>query len=126
MFFQPEAAAAARHLLDPDLLTINLVSAFIIEKVKGSRFVPFITQETKSLNRLIASFVSLAATVGVHFATNNPSSGVYVITVSGLTATSVLHAGFDWLKSYIGQEIVYQKLLKNGNGKAVVAASVPR
>lgn len=83
---------------------IGIVVVYLMEMVKRLRVVPWITQETRRLNRVLALVVAAAAAIGIHFSFD-ASAGV--LTVSGLTLQGVLHGLYEFAKQAAMQQFAY-------------------
>lgn len=90
-------------------VTVSAAVVYVIELLKRSQRVPWITTQTRRINRAVSLVLSAATAVGitVHF-----DHGV--LTVAGLTLGSILTFAFTWAKSFVLQELVYQTA---ANGK---------
>lgn len=94
-------------------VALNIVFSYLIERLKQSNLVPwFNSRWPRWAQRGVAIAVSGLTVVGVHFTTSHAGAGTYVITVTGLSMASVISSGMAWLKSFVFQEIAYQKLIK--------------
>lgn len=101
--------------LDPltTQVVLNVVMAWLLEKIKNSPLVPLLDSSKPKLNRFMAIVASGLTALGVHLTTAHPDTGTYVITVTGITGSGLATSAFHWLKSFIFQEIAYQKLIKS-------------
>lgn len=73
------------------------VISFVIAFLKNQHWFPYLTAETEKLNRYVAIGLSGLAALGIN-ATFDHSHGV--LTITGLTLTSIVTAGWLWLKQF--------------------------
>lgn len=92
-----------------DQLTMSSVVVMLIQWVKGTKLFPFVNENTASLNRVIGWLAAGGAAIGLHLAFDSTSG---TLTITGLTLTTMLHAGWDWIKSVAVQELIYQGVLQ--------------
>lgn len=85
-------------------LTTSAVITYGLEKLKESKYFPWLTAETKNLNRLASIVLAGAGALGVHAAWD-PSNHTLMIT--GLYWTSILHGAWDWIRSWVSQQLIY-------------------
>lgn len=101
-----------------------LFFSFLIQWMKNTKWFPVISADTAKLNRVLAVVASGITAFGIHH-TFDASAGT--LTITGLTLAGIYHGGWQWLRSYMVQEITYQKLVKEPAPAAtpVMAASKP-
>lgn len=92
----------------------SAIIVWIIQKLKGAKWVPFITQDSGALNRIIAVLGAAATTAGIHFSFDTTGG---VLTVTGVTLMNVGIFAWDILRSTIFQEIIYRSSVKPLQGK---------
>ena len=91
-------------------LTSSAVVVYAIELVKKSAIFPWLTAETKTLNRWLAVIGSGIAAIGVHFA-YDAKDGALVIT--GLTLGAVAHGLWHWAQQYALTQLAYDSAVNN-------------
>lgn len=96
-------------------LTVAMVVSYGLERLKQWQRIPWVTQETAKLNRILAAGAAAAAAVGIH-ASFSQEAGV--LTITGLTLAGIAHFGWQWLSSFVFQELTYRVAIKNGGVRA--------
>jgi len=97
-------------------ITASAVSVFIINLFKNAKWFPWLSAQSKVAARLWALALSAAAAAGIDVTFLHGT-----LTITGLTLTGILTAGWMWLKSFAVQEWIYQSTKQakpNGNGAA--------
>src|SRR5438445_27836 len=94
-----------------DQITASAVSVFVLQLIKKSKAIPWISSETPKLNRAIALILAGITALGIHY-TYDATAGTLVI--SGLTLGGVLHASWHYLQSIAVQEGFYQAAVNKG------------
>lgn len=100
--------------------TASAVSVFVINWLKGQKWLPFVNANSKWLNRTIALATSGASAMGIHWAW---SAGT--LTVTGLSLTAILAGVWMWLKSFALQEWIYQSSKQNSAASNPPPAAAP-
>lgn len=90
-------------------VTLSAVIVFVLQLAKNNKYIPLHTG-TDRANRIIAIALSGIAALGIHH-TYDATAGV--LTISGLTLDSILHGGFEWLRSFAVQEWMYRSGVKS-------------
>ena len=101
-----------------DQLTVSAVVVFILQMLKKASWFPWLTVEKDRLNRSIAVALAGLSALGINI-TFQSTEGV--LTITGLTAGTFLHGGWEWLKAFAVQEFVYRstKPAKNGGTEQI-------
>lgn len=86
-------------------ITGSALVVLLIQKLKSAKWVPFISQKSDGLNRLLAALGAMLSSIGVH-ATFDHSSGV--LTITGLTLMGILTGIWHWGNSLALQELMYR------------------
>ena len=95
-------------------LTVSAVVVWIIEKLKGASWFPVFTpQSSERVKQVIGAIAALTA-VGITY-TYNPTLGI--LTISGLTISSVGQFAWAWTQNFVSQQILYHGVVKNGGVK---------
>jgi hypothetical protein len=94
----------------------SAVTVWLLQWAKNTRKIPWITQDTATLNRLLSALAAAAAAVGIH-----ASYSAGTLTITGLTLSGIVLAALTWLKAFAFNEIIYQAAY---NRPASVAAMV--
>lgn len=92
-----------------DQITSGLIIVWLMEKLKKASWLPWLSQHTDGLNRVMSVFMGSVAAAGIVW-TYDPTGGV--LTVQGLTLVNGLT--FLWIvaKQYVFQEAFYKGLVK--------------
>lgn len=79
------------------------VAVFLINWLKNASWFPLLQKDWKTAQRLWSIVLAAASAAGVHvvFAAGT-------LSISGLTLTGILTAGWAWIKAFSMQEFVYQ------------------
>lgn len=85
-------------------LTSSAMVIYALQMIKKSSWFPWLTAETKTLNRVVGFLGAGLTAVGIHFAFD-VQAGVFVI--SGLTAAGLLHGAWHWAQQYALQQLAY-------------------
>lgn len=101
-------------------LVIAGLVAYALEFIKRAEWFPWLTADTRTANRLVAAAVALVAAVGVHF---NYDASQGVLTISGLTMSSLRHGLWEYGKQLVFQQGWYDAVVAKGRD---VTADVPR
>ncbi len=110
--------------------TAAAVSVYAIQALKSSSLVPWITQRTTGLNRLLSALGAFIGAIGVHFAFGASQSvdGTYVLTVTGATVSNVLHGLWHWANQVALQQLTYDAVVAKTSAQtpqAVAAVPLP-
>lgn len=84
-------------------ITASAVSVFLINALKNARWFPLLQKESVAAGRIFGILFAAASALGIHAAFTGGT-----LTITGLTLTGVLGAGWLWLKSFALQEWIYQ------------------
>lgn len=103
---------------DAQVLTNQVVYGvagnWLIGKIKRSEWIPFINKHTFWLNRGLTIAMALASTIGIeHTYSYDATSGIFELTVTGLTFWSVVAHLKQFLFAYICQQIPYHAMKGN-------------
>lgn len=95
-------------------LTVSTIIVWVIERLKGASWFPVLTVEsTERFKRIIGAIFAGLAAVGVTYS-YDPNLGV--LTIKGLTLTSIVGFLWAWLQNFIVQQGVYHGVVKKPNG----------
>ncbi len=105
-----------------DQLVVAALGAWLIERLKHSKYFPLISTETEKLNKLFSGFVAALATAGILVTTTwDAGSHTFVFSVTNLTVGAVASFLWHWAGQYIYLKFAY-KGIKALNGKTPAAA----
>jgi hypothetical protein len=106
-----------------DQVTVSAVVVMLVQWAKNSTWVPFLQKHTDALNRLVAWGAAALTALGLHLVYD---STAHTLTISGLALASILHGGWDWIKSIAVQELIYKGVFKaDAGGLKLEAGSGP-
>lgn len=95
---------------------VGIVVVYVLETVKRVRAIPWVTQETRKLNRALSLAMAAAAAVGVHF-NFDPDAGV--LTIAGLQLSSIVHGVWEWVKQASLQQFTYDVAVQPHRSAAI-------
>lgn len=104
-------------------ITTSAVIAYGIEWLKKAKWMPWVAQHTTLLNRALSIILSGAAALGIH---TEFSSETHTLTITGLCLMCVLHSGWDWLKSWITTQIIYDGVIATKPNSALLQVGAPK
>lgn len=120
------AAAQAVHS-NGDVITSQLAGAallaYLLQWVKSSKWVPWITDHTKGINYALTGLLSLAATIGIHYQFDATAG---VLTIGGLHASSILAGLWEWVKQWAFQQGAADLIFTKAVVKDVQSGDVAR
>lgn len=90
-------------------LTSGAVAVYLIEWLKSKQWFPFLTADTKTLNRLISAVTAFVAAVGIGF---NYDAGAGQLVITGLTWSTILIGGWEWAKQFVLQQVLYDSVVQ--------------
>ena|SRR3990167_1199411 len=98
------------------------MSASFLEWLKRNRTITVISDRSSRLaQRAIGILLAIGASAGVH-ASFEPTVGV--LTVTGLVWSSIGNAGFDALRQWVFQEVLYRTSIKHYSVENASSVSV--
>lgn len=92
-----------------DQLTISAVVVMAVQWLKTAKWMPFMQAHTDTVNRVVAWLGAAGTALGLHLVYD---STAHSLTLNGLVFASILHGGWDWIKSVAVQELIYKGVLK--------------
>lgn len=88
---------------------ISAASAYGIEALKTAGWFPLITPATSArAMKIVGAFVALITSLGIHYQFD-PTIGA--LTITGLTVAGIKDHGYDWLRSWVLQQITYDRVI---------------
>lgn len=95
-------------------LTVSTIIVWAIERLKGASWFPVLTPEsTERFKQVVGAIFAGLAAVGVTY-TYDPNLGV--LTISGLTISSIANFAWTWVQNFVVQQGVYHGVMKKPNG----------
>jgi len=95
-------------------LTTAAVIVYAIEWLKRSRGFSFLAADTTTINRIVSALLAAVAAVGINW-TYDSSQGV--LTITGLTLVSVTATGWEWVKQFAVQQVLYDGVIQKAGTK---------
>ena len=92
-------------------LTASGLVVWLMQKLKGAKSVPQVSQSTDGLNRVLAVILATAAAAGIGYG-YTWEAGTFTFSVTGLTVTAVLGFGWKVVTGLATQEIIYRAAVK--------------
>lgn len=89
--------------------TVGYIASALIEFLKQQKWFVFANVDTARLNRAFSMFVAFLSALAIH-ATYDSEQGV--LTITGLTLTGVVHAGWAWIQQFALQQAAYKGLVQ--------------
>lgn len=87
-------------------VTTSAVVVYVLQWLKKQQWFPLVQMKgAQRLNRIAAVIAAGMSAAGLH-ATFDHNAGV--LTITGLTAVSIVTALWSWLKAFAIQEVIYQ------------------
>jgi hypothetical protein len=86
-------------------ITAAAVAVWVIQKLKALPWFGWIEEGKPLANRIAGIVVATASVVGIGV---SYSGTAHTLTISGLTLTGVIAAGWAWVKQFAAQEMIYQ------------------
>lgn len=83
----------------------NAIIVAALQWLKNSKWFPWLSKETGNINRIIAVILSGAAAIGVH---TNFDHATGVLTITGLTFATISTGLYEWLRSFVIQQLVFK------------------
>ena len=112
-------------------LTAAAVTVYALQALKASQWFPWMTQKTRTLNRLFSALGALVGAVGVHLAFAPSAAaapaGTYTFTITGLTLGNVGLGIWHWANQFAGQQLLYDGVVSKTSAQTPQAVtSVPQ
>lgn len=91
-------------------LTSSAVVIYVIQALKRSSWFPWVTTETKRLNRWLAVLGSAASAAGIHLAYDGTLG---TILITGVTTSGIAHGLWHWFQQYALTQLAYDATIDN-------------
>lgn len=99
-------------------LVLAFLTTKIIEMIKRTSKVPWVTEQTDALNKWLGAFLAALSAAGIAVATTfDPSTGTFTLMVSGLTISGVVGFLWQWLSQWALQQAAYEGISKRPSPK---------
>ena len=93
----------------------GVASVYVIEFLKKTRLMPFVTQHTVALNRWLGVIASGVATLGIGFSFDSEAGS---LMITGLTAATIAHNAWHWFTQWAVQQFVYSTAVEGQKVRA--------
>ena len=100
-------------------LTTGAVIVYMLQWLKASGWCPWVTGDTKALNRTLSAMAAIVAAVGINW-TYTATDGTLVIT--GVTLHAVLTGGYEVMKQFCVQQLIFDTAASD---RKIVVVSPP-
>jgi hypothetical protein len=88
--------------------------SFLIEALKGSNWFPWLTMETKNLNRIVGIITAGLITVGIHFTwTESTGDTAGILSIAIPTIPTFAHGVWTWFTTWAFQQYAYRVAVKS-------------
>jgi hypothetical protein len=94
---------------DPVLsqLSYSVVAIWVIQKLKECKWLPWINQNSDTVNKVVAVVVSFIAAIGVQWTVQGGLQDGGTITITYPSLATMLALAVKWLQSYAVQQGMY-------------------
>ena len=99
-----------------NMVTLNMVAVWLLQWLKKTSLVPFITNETAKLNKITSLTFAAVGAAGVSIVTTHTGTGAWTIAVSGLSFWPIAHYVWSVLGNYATQKGLYKLIFSAPNG----------
>lgn len=103
-------------------LTTGAVIVYLIEWLKRTRLVPFMSQHTVGVNRVLSGVLAAVAAFGITWSYDGAEG---VLIVKGLTAPAIGQAAWEWLKQFVWQQLLYDGMIQRRGAGGIPSAARP-
>jgi hypothetical protein len=107
-----------------NILTLNVICVWLIELAKRSKYLPWITAETKQVNKAASAVLAALSSAGITVLAVNQGAGSYSIQITGLTTAAILHFVWHVMGNYAVQKWIYKVVVPRGSSARRMAAGV--
>lgn len=126
MMQEAQTVAQAVHS-NGDVITSQLAGAallaYLLQWIKASRFVPWVSDHTKGINYALTGLLSLAATIGIHYQFDATTG---VLTIGGLHTSTILAGLWEWAKQWAFQQGAADMIFTKSVAKATADTGIMR
>lgn len=100
--------APAAEMHTTSTFAASAVVVWVLQIIKKSEKIPWITKDSAKINRLVAVFLSGVAALGVTWVFAPAANGGHTLSISIPSAVTLVSSGWLWLKSFAIQEWIYR------------------
>ena len=102
--------------MEPNLavsvFTSSALSVYLIQKLKDSKYFPWLTAETAKLNRVASALLAALGAVGLQY---QWTSSTHTLVITNLTLSVIGLGIWHWLQHFTLQEVVYRATTSNSS-----------
>lgn len=91
-------------------IPLAVISTYLIEWLKTTKYFPFLSKETEKLNRYAGVIIAALSSVGI-LVTFDHTAGI--LTISGLTAINLLHVAGRFIQQWTLQQVAYKTVVSS-------------
>lgn len=85
----------------------------IVEVMKNATGLPWMTEQTDRMNKLVGALIAFIATLGITVAgTWDGTTHTYTLVIGGLDFGNVLALAWGWLTQFVLQQMAYHGIVK--------------
>lgn len=95
----------------------SAVVVWLLQIIKKSQKVPWITKDTAKINRLVAVLLSGVAALGVTWVFVPSTNGAHTLTITIPSIAVIASSAWIWLKSFAIQEWIYRSSVNSADGQ---------
>ncbi len=103
------------HDLIGGQITGSAIIVYLLQVLKNWRWFSWLDATTDRRNRIVAIALAGLTALGIH-AQFDATGGV--LTITGLTLAGIADGLWDWIRSFVIQELIYRGVIKNGGAGA--------
>jgi hypothetical protein len=107
-----------------NILTLNVICVWLIELAKRSKYVPWITAETKQVNKAASAVLAALSSAGITVLAVHQGAGSYSIQITGLTMAAIPHFVWHVMGNYAVQKWIYKVVVPRGSSARRMTAGV--
>lgn len=96
-------------------LAYGMLGHWLIRRIKTSRLVPFINEQTYWMNRALAVVLAMLSAVGINYQYAYTADGVLTLTLTGLTLASIWDHFLQTVVAYGSQQLPYHLTKSSGD-----------
>lgn len=88
-------------------LTASAIVVYLIQTLKKSPYVPWLTMESKRAARILSGLGAALSAFGVHAAMSGDASAGWSVTITIPSVVTLIHAGWDWVEQMALNQLVF-------------------
>ena len=91
-----------------NVLTLNVVSVWLLEMAKRSKYFPWANAETKQVNKALSAVLAALSSAGITVLAVHQGPGSISIQITGLTIAAIPHFVWHVMGNYAVQKWMYK------------------